>query len=63
MSFIDNEPAFRWALLQDQMANDKLHEGIRGFAADADILKDIITKAVSALLLSPPPFLASQTVC
>ncbi|KAF7375128.1 Transaldolase [Mycena sanguinolenta] len=34
VSFIDNEPEFRWALLQDQMAFDKLHEGIKKFAED-----------------------------
>lgn len=27
VTFVDNEPAFRWSLLQDQMAFDKLHEG------------------------------------
>ncbi|KPV74903.1 uncharacterized protein RHOBADRAFT_14950 [Rhodotorula graminis WP1] len=42
VSFIDNEPAFRWSLLQDQMAFDKLHEGIKKFAADADELKDLL---------------------
>ncbi|ORY89377.1 hypothetical protein BCR35DRAFT_300533 [Leucosporidium creatinivorum] len=42
VSFVDDEPAFRWALLQDQMAFDKLHQGIRGFAADAEILKQIL---------------------
>lgn len=42
VSFIDNEPEFRWALLQDQMAFDKLHEGIYKFAADAVTLKDIL---------------------
>lgn len=42
VSYIDNEPEFRWALLQDQMAFDKLHEGIYKFAADAETLKDIL---------------------
>lgn len=42
VSFVDNEPEFRWALLQDQMAFDKLHEGIYKFAADAETLKDIL---------------------
>ncbi|GAA5850630.1 hypothetical protein JCM8547_001936 [Rhodosporidiobolus lusitaniae] len=41
-SFVDNEPAFRWSLLQDQMAFNKLHEGIFKFAADADELKDLL---------------------
>ena len=42
VSYIDNEPDFRWTLLQDQMAFDKLHEGISKFAADAETLKDIL---------------------
>ncbi|KWU47239.1 transaldolase [Rhodotorula sp. JG-1b] len=41
-SFIDNEPAFRWSLVQDPMANEKLTEGIVKFAADADELKDLL---------------------
>src|SRR5258708_2656839 len=44
ISFVDNEPEFRWALLADQMAFDKLHEGIVKFAADAVILKGILKK-------------------
>jgi transaldolase len=39
VSYIDNEPEFRWALLQDQMAFDKLHEGIKKFAEDGETLK------------------------
>ncbi|KAF8461770.1 hypothetical protein JB92DRAFT_3091661 [Gautieria morchelliformis] len=35
VSYVDDEPEFRWALLQDQMAFDKLHEGIKKFAEDA----------------------------
>lgn len=27
VSFIDNEPAFRWSLVTDSMAQEKLHEG------------------------------------
>ncbi|GAA6014958.1 hypothetical protein JCM11491_002372 [Sporobolomyces phaffii] len=42
VSFVDNEPAFRWSLLQDKMAWDKLHEGIVKFAADAETLKSIL---------------------
>ncbi|GAA5894028.1 sedoheptulose-7-phosphate:D-glyceraldehyde-3-phosphate transaldolase TAL1 [Sporobolomyces salmoneus] len=42
VSFIDNEPAFRWSLLQDEMSWDKLHEGIKKFAADAEELKDLL---------------------
>ncbi|KXN91584.1 Transaldolase [Leucoagaricus sp. SymC.cos] len=48
VSFIDNEPEFRWALLQDQMAFDKLHEGIKKFAVDGDTLKDLLRKKLSA---------------
>ncbi|MCA0176735.1 MAG: transaldolase [Proteobacteria bacterium] len=37
-----DEAAFRWALNQDAMATDKLAEGIRAFAADADKLDELI---------------------
>ncbi|KAK4701165.1 transaldolase, partial [Phenoliferia sp. Uapishka_3] len=47
VSFIENEPAFRWSLLQDQMAFDKLHEGIKGFAKDGQTLKDILKAKLS----------------
>ena len=43
-SFIDDEPAFRWAQLEDAMGFEKLHEGIRKFADDAVTLKEIIGK-------------------
>lgn len=42
VSYINNEPEFRWALLQDAMAFDKLHEGITKFAEDGDALKDVL---------------------
>ena len=42
VSYVDNEPDFRWTLLEDQMAFDKLHEGITKFAQDAESLKDIL---------------------
>ncbi|GAA6001393.1 hypothetical protein JCM10207_006644 [Rhodosporidiobolus poonsookiae] len=42
VTFVDNEPAFRWSLLQDQMAFDKLHEGIKKFAEDAEELKGLL---------------------
>ncbi|BGP40331.1 Transaldolase [Rhodotorula kratochvilovae] len=42
VSFVDNEPSFRWSLLQDQMAFDKLHEGIKKFAEDAEELKSLL---------------------
>jgi transaldolase len=48
VSFIDNEPEFRWALLQEQMAFDKLHEGIKKFAEDGETLKGVLRKKLSA---------------
>jgi len=42
VTYIDNEPEFRWALLQDSMAFDKLHEGIKKFAEDAETLKELL---------------------
>jgi transaldolase len=47
VSFIDNEPEFRWALLQDQMAFDKLHEGIKKFAEDGATLKGLLKTKLS----------------
>ncbi|KAL1745811.1 hypothetical protein HDZ31DRAFT_35539 [Schizophyllum fasciatum] len=44
VSYIDNEPEFRWELLQDQMAFDKLHEGIKKFAEDGETLKNLLRK-------------------
>ena len=37
-----DEKKFRWMLNEDQMATDKLSEGIRKFAADAVKLENII---------------------
>ncbi|TDL18976.1 transaldolase [Rickenella mellea] len=48
VSFVDNEPEFRWTLLQDQMAFDKLHEGIKKFAEDADTLRKVLKEHLSA---------------
>jgi transaldolase len=48
VSYVDNEPEFRWALLQDSMAFDKLHEGVKKFAEDAVTLKDILKKKLLA---------------
>jgi len=48
VSYIDNEPDFRWALLQDQMAFDKLHEGIKKFAEDGETLKSTLRKKLEA---------------
>ncbi|GAA99944.1 uncharacterized protein L969DRAFT_628147 [Mixia osmundae IAM 14324] len=44
VSFVDNEPEFRWELLQDDMAFTKLHEGIKKFAEDAVTLKGILSE-------------------
>ncbi|KAF9444501.1 transaldolase [Macrolepiota fuliginosa MF-IS2] len=48
VTYVDNEPEFRWALLQDQMAFDKLHEGIKKFAEDGETLKSLLRKKLSA---------------
>ncbi|KAJ6570240.1 hypothetical protein DFH09DRAFT_1154442 [Mycena vulgaris] len=48
VSYVDNEPEFRWVLLQDQMAFDKLHEGIKKFAEDGETLKELLRKKLSA---------------
>ncbi|KAI5119412.1 hypothetical protein M0805_004899 [Coniferiporia weirii] len=48
VSYIDNEPEFRWTLLQDSMAFDKLHEGIKKFAEDGVTLKNLLRKKLSA---------------
>jgi len=48
VSYVDNEPEFRWALLQDQMAFDKLHEGIKKFAEDGEALKKLLKAKISA---------------
>lgn len=37
-----DEKKFRWLLNEDQMATEKLAEGIRKFAADAVKLEDMI---------------------
>ncbi len=44
VSYVDDEAKFRWALFEEEMAFDKLHEGIRKFAADAVTLKEILEK-------------------
>ncbi|KAL1924387.1 uncharacterized protein VTP21DRAFT_7422 [Calcarisporiella thermophila] len=48
VSFINDEPKFRYELNQDDMAVDKLSDGIRKFAQDADKLRDILRKKLSA---------------
>ncbi|CAH7670473.1 hypothetical protein PPACK8108_LOCUS5189 [Phakopsora pachyrhizi] len=42
VSYVDNEPELRWALLQDEMAWDKLHESIKKFAEDSETLKSLL---------------------
>ena len=37
-----DEKAFRWAMNEDEMANDKLSDGIRKFAADAVKLENVL---------------------
>jgi transaldolase len=48
VSFVDNEPEFRWALLDDQMAFDKLHEGIKKFAEDGAALQKVLVDKLNA---------------
>ncbi|KAK2057523.1 transaldolase [Colletotrichum caudatum] len=47
-SYINDEPLFRFAFNEEQMAVEKLREGISKFAADAVTLKDIIKAKVQA---------------
>jgi len=42
LTYIDDEAEFRFAFNEDQMAVEKLSEGIRKFAADAVTLKEIL---------------------
>jgi transaldolase len=48
VTFVDNEAEFRWALLQDSMAFDKLHEGIKKFAEDGEALKKVLRQKLTA---------------
>jgi len=48
VSYVDNEPDFRWELLQDSMAFDKLHEGIKKFAEDGETLKATLRRKLEA---------------
>lgn len=43
-----DEKTFRWELNQDEMANDKLSEGIRKFAIDVVILENLIRDKLNA---------------
>ena len=47
-SYIDHEALFRFDFNEEQMAVEKLREGISKFAADAITLKDILRKKISA---------------
>ncbi|QRV92173.1 transaldolase [Ceratobasidium sp. AG-Ba] len=48
VSYVDNEPEFRWALLAEPMAFEKLHEGIYKFAEDGETLKSVLRKKLEA---------------
>lgn len=48
VTYIDDEAQFRWALCEDEMATDKLNEGIRKFAQDGETLKALLRKKLSA---------------
>lgn len=52
-SYINDEAKFRWALFEDQMAFDKLHEGIRGFAKDGELLLSHSGQHVKTFMLRP----------
>lgn len=47
-TYIDNESDFRFDFNEDQMAVEKLREGISKFAADAVTLKDILKAKLEA---------------
>ncbi|KAK6504304.1 sedoheptulose-7-phosphate:D-glyceraldehyde-3- phosphate transaldolase [Arthrobotrys conoides] len=47
-SYLDNEAVFRYDFNEDQMAVEKLSDGIRKFAADAVTLKNILKSKLSA---------------
>ncbi|KAJ4362868.1 sedoheptulose-7-phosphate:D-glyceraldehyde-3- phosphate transaldolase [Ascochyta clinopodiicola] len=47
-SYINDEASFRFYFNEDQMAVEKLREGISKFAADAVTLKDILRKKIEA---------------
>ncbi|KAI5309897.1 sedoheptulose-7-phosphate:D-glyceraldehyde-3- phosphate transaldolase [Ascosphaera atra] len=44
--YLNNEPAFRFDFNEDQMAVEKLREGISKFAADAEVLKALLTEKI-----------------
>ncbi|SPN99951.1 probable transaldolase [Cephalotrichum gorgonifer] len=47
-SYINNEAAFRFDFNEDQMAVEKLREGISKFAADGVVLKNVIKEKLAA---------------
>ncbi|KAK9779106.1 hypothetical protein AB5N19_06523 [Seiridium cardinale] len=47
-TYIKDESLYRFDFNEEQMAVEKLREGISKFAADADTLKDILKKKISA---------------
>jgi transaldolase len=47
-SYIDDESLFRFYFNEDQMAVEKLREGISKFAADADTLKEELKSKIEA---------------
>lgn len=47
-SYINSEAAFRFDFNEEQMAVEKLREGISKFAADAVTLKDIVRGKINA---------------
>lgn len=47
-TYISDEPTFRFDFNEDQMAVEKLREGISKFAADAETLKAILKEKLSA---------------
>jgi transaldolase len=47
-SYIDDESLFRFDFNEDQMAVEKLREGISKFAADAETLKEVLKSKLSA---------------
>lgn len=46
-TYIKDEPTFRFDFNEDQMAVEKLREGISKFAADAVTLKDILKQKLA----------------
>lgn len=47
-SYLNDEALFRFDFNEDQMAVEKLREGISKFAADAVTLKDILKQKIKA---------------